>query len=101
MNFKQKLIFTAFGATLALAGYLLATLGSDFTAQSETDKATVVDEIVCRKSKVVDANGEIRASIDAVNDSAALLMSDVNGSVLIMSPKAYEAKKVDTNVNVS
>ena len=58
MHFKQKLIFMALGSTLTLAGYLLATLVSDVTAQSETDKSTVFDEIVCRKLKVVDADGK-------------------------------------------
>ena len=39
MHFRQKLTFMAIGSILTLAGYLLATLGSDVSAQSETDKS--------------------------------------------------------------
>ena len=38
MHLKQKLTFMALGSILTIAGYLLATLTSDVTAQSETDK---------------------------------------------------------------
>ena len=65
MHLKQKLTFMAFGSILTLAGYLLATPTRDVTAQSETDKATVFDEIVCRKLKIVDENGKTHIVIGA------------------------------------
>ena len=65
MHLKQKLTFMAFGSILTLAGYLLATPTRDVTAQSETDKATVFDEIVCRKLNIVDENGKTHIVIGA------------------------------------
>ncbi|RKU22967.1 hypothetical protein C6499_19220 [Candidatus Poribacteria bacterium] len=57
MHFRQKLTFMAFGSILTLAGYLLATLADDLTAQPETDNPTVFDKIVCRQLEVVDSLG--------------------------------------------
>ena len=65
MHFRQKLAFMALGSILTIAGYLLATLTRDVTAQPETDKATVFDEIVCRKLKMIDENGKTRVEIGA------------------------------------
>ena len=67
MHFRQKLTFMALGSILTIAGYLLATLTSDVTAQSETDKSEplIVDEIVCRKLRVVDENDKTRVEIGA------------------------------------
>ena len=52
MNLKQKLTYMALGGLFTLIGYTLATLNTNVTAQSEP---TVVDEIVCRKLRIVDA----------------------------------------------
>ena len=67
MHFRQKLTFMALGSILTIAGYLLATLTSDVTAQSETDKSEplIVDEIVCRKLRVVDQNDKTGVVIGA------------------------------------
>ena len=67
MHFRQKLTFMALGSILTIAGYLLATLTSDVTAQLETDKSEplIVDEIVCRKLRVVDKNDKTRVEIGA------------------------------------
>ena len=67
MHFRQKLTFMALGSILTIAGYLLATLTSDVTAQSETDKSEplIVDEIVCRQLRVVDENDKTRVEIVA------------------------------------
>lgn len=54
MYFKQKLVYMGLGCIFTLAGYILANLGGDVIAQSES---TVVDEIVCRKLRVVDSQG--------------------------------------------
>ncbi|RKU22961.1 hypothetical protein C6499_19190 [Candidatus Poribacteria bacterium] len=43
---KPKVTFMAFGSILTLAGYLLATLAGDLTAQPETDKTTVFDKLL-------------------------------------------------------
>ena len=86
MHLKQKLTFMAFGSILTLAGYLLATLVGDVTAldefkqekqpspvafdeipaQSEKDKTTVFDKIVCRELQIVDADGRRVVHIDEV-----------------------------------
>ena len=52
MNLKQKLTYMALGCLFTLIGYTLATLTTNVTAQTEP---TIVDEIVCRKLRVVDA----------------------------------------------
>ena len=67
MHLKQKLTFMVLGSILTLAGYLLATPTRDVTAQSETDKSEplIVDEIVCRKLRVVDENDKTRVEIGA------------------------------------
>ena len=67
MHFRQKLAFMALGSILTIAGYLLATLTSDVTAQPKTDKSEplIVDEIVCRKLRVVDENDKTRVLIGA------------------------------------
>ena len=67
MHFRQKLTFMALGSILTVAGYLLATLTSDVTAQPETDKSEplIVDEIVCRKLRGVDQNDKTGVVIGA------------------------------------
>jgi hypothetical protein len=52
MHFRQKLIFTALGSALTLAGYLLATIVSDVTAQD--NKTESLGDIVCDSITVRD-----------------------------------------------
>ena len=52
MHFRQKLIFTALGSALTLAGYLLATIVSDVTAQD--NKTVSLGDIVCDSLTVRD-----------------------------------------------
>ena len=105
MQLKQKLTFMAFGSILTLAGYLLATLTGDGTAQSETDKATVFDEIVCRKLKIVNADGKTaltlntddmgngKVSINHPTGKTGIEISTLGGSsfIRLMSPLGREA----------
>ena len=69
MNFKQKLAYMAIGCVFTLAGYFLATLGAggfnpqNATAQDNTKQ--VIDEIVCRKIRVVNADGRTIAVLEA------------------------------------
>jgi hypothetical protein len=51
MNFKQKLVYMALGCLFTLIGYTLATLNNNTTAQTDE----TIDEIVCRKLRVVDS----------------------------------------------
>ena len=88
MHFRQKLTFMALGSILTIAGYLLATLTSDVTAQSETDKSEplIVDEIVCRKLRVVDENDKTRVKIDEdsfLGGSINVKRADGKSAVLI------------------
>lgn len=60
MNFKQKLVYMALGCLFTLIGYTLATLTTTTTAQTDE----IVDEIVCRKLKVVDSENRTVAVIE-------------------------------------
>ena len=69
MHFRQKLIFMALGSALTLAGYLLATLVSDVTAQDNSTKS--LGDVVCDSITVHDGDikifkeGKIRSRIDS------------------------------------
>jgi uncharacterized protein YdeI (BOF family) len=69
MHFRQKLIFIALGSALTLAGYLLATLVSDVTAQNNPTKS--LGDVVCDSITVRDGGitilkeGRIRSMIDS------------------------------------
>ena len=75
MHFRQKLTFMALGSILTLAGYLLATLAGEGTAQSETDKITYFDTIVCRELAVVNAERKPAVIIAATTDGGSLGIS--------------------------
>ena len=81
MHLKQKLTFMAFGSILTIAGYLLATLTSDVTAQPKTDKPEplIVDEIVCRKLRVVDPNDKTRVFIGADFSGGYMFVKNADG----------------------
>ena len=65
MNFKQKFFYMALGCLFTLIGYTLANLNNDVTAQS---KPTVVDEIVCRRLKIVDHQNKTVAILSNYSD---------------------------------
>ena len=56
MHFKQKRTYIAFGCLLTLAGYILASLGSDGVAQSGTEDVTF-GKIACRQLNVINGEG--------------------------------------------
>ena len=70
----------ALGGTFTLIGYTLATLNNEVTAQSET---TVVDEIVCRKLRVVDAQDRT---------VAVLATDDIYDVLSIYSKQGHKVK---------
>ena len=84
MHFRQKLTFMALGSILTIAGYLLATLTSDVTAQPETDKSEplIVNEIVCRKLRVVNENDKTRVAIGEAYGGFMNVYSHEDKSVL-------------------
>ena len=59
MNFKQKLGYMLIGCLFTIAGYIIASLANNQLqdAHSQNEKE-VIDEIVCRRLKVVGATGE-------------------------------------------
>lgn len=83
MHLKQKLTFMAFGSILTLAGYLLATPTRDVTAQSETDKATVFDEIYCRELNIVDENGKTRVTIGTISNGGFMSVDNADGRSVV------------------
>ena len=85
MHFRQKLTFMAFGSILTLAGYLLATLAGDITAQPETDKTTVFDgvppvtlfdTIVCRDLQILSPSGHPVARIHEFQGDGGIIIHD-------------------------
>ena len=87
MYFKQKLVYMGLGCLFTIIGYILASLGGDVTAQSEEGKSapTIVDEIVCRKLKVVNANGQplVVINTDYIGGLISIKGADGTSSVLI------------------
>ena len=88
----------ALGSILTLAGYLLATLAGDVTAQPETDKNATFDriqpdtknatfdKIVCRELQVVNANGKMVVGISAGdNDGAGFIrVKDADSKAIVV-----------------
>ena len=87
MNFKQKLAYMALGCLFTIIGYILASLGGDTDVQAQGDKSapTVVDEIVCRKLKVVNGNGQplVVINTDYIGGLISIKGADGTSSVLI------------------
>ena len=108
MKFKQKLAYMALGCIFTVAGYILANLGGNgFAQEGNTDQ--VIDEIVCRKLKLVDSEGKTvallekrpgkNAAIDvftvyssATGEEAFALRTSIGNGVLIL--KNYLGKAV-------
>lgn len=87
MHFRQKLIFMALGSILTLAGYLLATLASDVTAQ-DTKVEEFLGDVVC-DNITVRKGGVIRFP-----DGGQIIMTDPTkrgGTILIPFLKFYIA----------
>ena len=75
MNFKQKLAYMAIGCVFTLAGYFLAILGTGGVnpqnASAQASDKQIIDEIVCRKLRVVNPE-----------DKTVALLADNAGGVL-------------------
>lgn len=87
MNFKQKLTYMALGCLFTLIGYTLATLNTNVTAQSEP---TVVDEIVCRKLRVVDSEDRTVLALESsVHGGIFTIYNPLGPKVVEIYPKTY------------
>ena len=107
MYFKQKLVYMGFGCLFTLVGYILANLGGDVIAQSEL---TVVDEIVCRKLRVVDSQGRTVAvlkenqfgddifSVYNTGDKVVRIGANSNGGYMYVN---HASGEVATTVGIS
>lgn len=86
MNFKQKLAYMALGCLFTIIGYIIASLGADVNAQAQGDKSdpTVVDEIVCRKLKVVNADGKTAVSIHPSGYGGEIVVSGDDGNMAVL-----------------
>ena len=78
MNLKQKLAYIGLGGFLVSVGYILATSSYGVGALAQQ---TVIDEIVCRELKVVDAEGDpaILLSVNAHGGIVSVHGKDENG----------------------
>ena len=86
MNFKQKLAYMALGCLFTIIGYIIASLGGDVNVQAQGDKSspTVVDEIVCRKLKVVNADGKTVVLIHPSAYGGEIVVSGDDGNMAVL-----------------
>ena len=79
MNFKQKLTYMLIGSLFTLAGYFFASLGGSAlqTTHAQQNEKEVIDEIVCRKIKIVNETGKLRAVV-GYNDNGGLVVISNN-----------------------
>ena len=92
MYFKQKLAYMALGCLFTIIGYILASLsGNPVDAQPQADKSepTVIDEVVCRKLRVVNDDGE----------TVVLIMGIDGGSIAVTRPNSKVAVSIGTGSN--
>ena len=85
MYFKQKLAYMALGCLFTIIGYTIASLsGNPVDAQSQADKSepTVIDDIVCRKLRVVNDDGE---TVVAISDSSVF-----SGGLIVLDHPAID-----------
>ncbi len=80
MRFKHKLGYMFIGCLFAIAGYIIASLGGGATHAQKDEQ--VIDEIVCRKLKVVNAAGKEVAFISAVGDGGVIGVSNAAGKMV-------------------
>ena len=93
MHFRQKLTFMAFGSILTLAGYLLATIASDVTAQLNLDdfkpipapetKNATFDLITCKRLIVVNEKGIPAVDIDSDSNGGSIEVVKANGKTIV------------------
>lgn len=79
MNFRQKLVYTLFGALLALVGMLFSSIISPPSIALENG---MFDKVVCKSLAVVDTAGNPRILID-VNERATIGILNETGDVSV------------------
>ena len=91
MNFKQKLTYMLIGSLFTLAGYLLASLANNQPPNVNAQDNKVIDEIVCKKLRVVNDEGVdiVRLGINSLD----------GGSVYIYNEEGKTVAGMDTNFN--
>ena len=102
MNFKQKLGYMFIGCLFTIAGYILASLGG-ITTHAQQEKQ-VIDEIVCKRLEVVNAEGITVAGIygkgaievrNALGKRVVGINADVHGKGVIGVSNAAGDEVVD------
>ena len=90
MNFKQKLAYMAIGCVFTLAGYFLAILGTGGVnpqnASAQAGDKQVIDEIVCRKLRIVNPDGK----------TMAILADDAGGVLYIYNQRGKKVLDVNS-----
>lgn len=80
MNFKQKLGYMFIGCLFTIAGYILASLGGQTTHAQQSGQ--VIDEIVCRKLKVIHPTGKEVVSIFPIENGGGIIVNNTKGKRL-------------------
>ena len=92
MNFKEKLTYMLIGSLFTLAGYFLASLTNHQppTAHGQENTNSVIDEIVCKKIKVVNSFGTTMAVIKGTQIGGWMTLHNRQGEVItLMRPGRY------------
>lgn len=94
MHFKQKLVYMALGSLFTLAGYVLASIIGDVTAQ--TQKASVeFDEVTCRSLKVVDSQNRVRVVLEPTESGRVMDLFNKDGdSVYSVGDNSFNRPKL-------
>jgi hypothetical protein len=94
MHFKQKLAYMALGCLFTIIGYTLASLsGNPVNAQGDKSSPTVIDEIVCRSLRVVNADGKTIVSIDTDSNGGYMHIRHASGEEAITMAIADKLKE--------
>ena len=82
MNFKQKLGYMCIGCLFTLAGYFLASLANTNppNAHAQENKTEIIDEIVCKKIRIVNDTGTTIAELKKNNLGGGWLVINDRGS---------------------
>ena len=100
MNFKQKLAYMTIGCVFTLAGYFLATLGAggfnpqNATAQDSTKQ--VIDEITCRKLKIVNDQGNTVVSLEPVVNGGSLSIYNDAGKIIADAGASFDGRNLSS-----
>ena len=94
MNFKQKLGYMVIGCVFTLAGYFLATLCTEgFNSQNasaQENTKQVIDEIICRKLKIVNDQGNTVVSLEPVVNGGSLSIYNDAGKDVVSAGTLFD-----------